>query len=224
VVSQTFFNYFALSISQLGSKKLTCFALALATLLQMQHSNAFENRKFIPFGSPINRSKNKYLMKSRIRSRWHRPNEKPLENHGSASPVTAPMGEIDSQNLTSLTDDLSDYKPSSNTKEHSRSRDDNDSSGRRSERSRSRPPRSRGRNDRNKPRQNRENSSDKGGESKEASKHPNRKSRRRKPNGDKQDSDRSRKPHNKNSSSRPKQESKPKKEGGLKGFLGKLFG
>ena len=163
-------------------------------------------------------------MKSRIRSRWHRPNEKPLENNGSASPASAPIGEIDAQNLTSLTDDLSGYKPSPHTKEHSRSRDENDSSGRRNERSRSRNPRSRGRNDRNKPRQNRENTSERGGESKEATNHPNRKPRRRKSNGDKHNSDRSRKPHNKNSSSRPKQESKPKKEGGLKGFLGKLFG
>ena len=163
-------------------------------------------------------------MKSRIRSRWHRPNEKPLENNGSASPTTAPIGEIDAQTLTSLTDDLSDYKPSAHTREHSHSRGENDSSGRISERQKSRNHRSRERNDRNNPRQNRENSSDKDGERKGSSNHPSKKPRRRRPNGDKPATANSRKPHNKNSSSRPKQESKPKKEGGLKGFLGKLFG
>ena len=53
-------------------------------------------------------------MKSRIRSRWHRADEKPLENDGSPTP-TAPFGEIDPSNNATLTDDLSNYKPSENS-------------------------------------------------------------------------------------------------------------
>ena len=53
-------------------------------------------------------------MKSRIRSRWHRADEKPLENDGSPTPST-PFGEIDPSNNATLTDDLSNYKPSENS-------------------------------------------------------------------------------------------------------------
>ena len=58
-------------------------------------------------------------MKSRIRSRWHRANEKPLENDGSPTP-TAPFGEIDPSNNATLTDDLSNYKPSENSQKGDR--------------------------------------------------------------------------------------------------------
>jgi hypothetical protein len=62
-------------------------------------------------------------MKSRIRSRWHRPNEKPLENASSSTPA-APMGEINAANPISLTDDLSNYKPSENAgRTHSKKED-----------------------------------------------------------------------------------------------------
>ena len=48
-------------------------------------------------------------MKSRIRSRWHRPNEKPLENDALPA-LVAPMGEID-PNASALTDDLAITNP-----------------------------------------------------------------------------------------------------------------
>ena len=51
-------------------------------------------------------------MKSRIRSRWHKPNEKPLENDSSPAPQ-APIGEINPADVSFLSDDLSNYKPSS---------------------------------------------------------------------------------------------------------------
>ncbi len=53
-------------------------------------------------------------MKSRIRSRWHRPNEKPLENDSSPAPK-APVGEINPSNISTLSDDLSNYSPRSRT-------------------------------------------------------------------------------------------------------------
>ena len=169
-------------------------------------------------------------MKSRIRSRWHRPNEKPLENSGSTAPA-APMGEIDTQNLSTLTDDLSNAKPSPNTREHSRGR--NDQGGRRDDRPKSRNPRSRGRNDRNdrndrnnrnNPRKNRDGHKEKDGDAKGSSSQGDRRHKKRRHNQEKQPDAHSKKPHHKNSSSRPKQENSPKKQSGLKGFLGKIFG
>ena len=77
-------------------------------------------------------------MKSRIRSRWHRPNEKPLENASSSTPA-APMGEINAASPISLTDDLSNYKPSENAgRTHSKKEDRGD---RRVDRRSSRKPR-----------------------------------------------------------------------------------
>ena len=55
-------------------------------------------------------------MKSRIRSRWHRANEKPLEKNGSTVEV-APVGEIDPNHLANLTDDLSNFKPAQSSDE-----------------------------------------------------------------------------------------------------------
>ena len=222
MVSQTFFNYFALSISQLGSKKLTCFALALATLLQMQHSNAFENRKFIPFGSPINRSKNKYLMKSRIRSRWHRPNEKPLENGGTPAVLAAPVGEIDPLDSSKLRDDLSNFKPehaSANQprkQEHRKGpRNDREKSG-----NRPRPPRNSKRNQH----ADQDHQSEKEGESNSSRNHSKRRPRKRKQNSE---YGTNKHPQNAKKSPQSSARKSPKtepKSSGLKGFLGKLFG
>jgi DNA repair exonuclease SbcCD nuclease subunit len=50
-------------------------------------------------------------MKSRIRSRWYRANEKPLESSQETSTQQAPFGEIDLSQQDSLKDDLSNAKP-----------------------------------------------------------------------------------------------------------------
>ena len=50
-------------------------------------------------------------MKSRIRFRWHRPNEKPLENGGTPATLAAPVGQIDPSDSSALKDDLSNFKP-----------------------------------------------------------------------------------------------------------------
>ncbi len=52
-------------------------------------------------------------MKSKIRSRWYRSNEKPLESNASSSSAgtQTPFGEIDLSDANSLTDDLSNATP-----------------------------------------------------------------------------------------------------------------
>lgn len=50
-------------------------------------------------------------MKSRIRSRWYRANEKPLESSQETSTQQAPFGEIDLSQQDSIKDDLSNVKP-----------------------------------------------------------------------------------------------------------------
>ena len=53
-------------------------------------------------------------MKSRIRSRWYRSNEKPLESSPSESSTSSPLGEISLSEETPFKDDLSGAKPKSN--------------------------------------------------------------------------------------------------------------
>ena len=175
-------------------------------------------------------------MKSRIRSRWHRPNEKPLENERSSTPA-APMGEIDAANPVSLTDDLSNFKPSENAgRPHSRNEDrgnrSDDRRGGRKPREDNRQPRQRRDRGENRPPQD-----NKSPENSESNKPHNRKNHkpRRKPGGTR-NNDHSSKPRSENpkhSKNRPggprKSHSKapaktPVKATGLKGFLGKIFG
>ena len=49
-------------------------------------------------------------MKSKLRSRWYRPNEKPLESHSKSTKNTEPFGEIQTT-TNKLVDDLSNAKP-----------------------------------------------------------------------------------------------------------------
>lgn len=49
-------------------------------------------------------------MKSRLRSRWHRPNEKPLESSTTSKKDSAPMGEVENTRQ-GFEDDLSSKKP-----------------------------------------------------------------------------------------------------------------
>ncbi len=52
-------------------------------------------------------------MKSKIRSRWYRSSEKPLESNTSSGSAgtQAPFGEIDLSDANNLTDDLSNATP-----------------------------------------------------------------------------------------------------------------
>ena len=50
-------------------------------------------------------------MKSKLRSRWYRPNEKPLETTSEIKKSTEPFGEIETTG-EKLVDDLSKAKPS----------------------------------------------------------------------------------------------------------------
>lgn len=171
-------------------------------------------------------------MKSRIRSRWHRPNENPLENKGSPT-ATAPVGEIDSVDPTSLTDDLSNYKPSENSR-NNHSRNDNCGDRRQGQRGGRRP-----REDNRRPRPNRDKSEgrthrdEKPSEKGESSKPQNRKNykprrkqgaSRKNDHSSKQRSDNSRHSKNKPGEQRKSSAKQPTKATGLKGFLGKIFG
>jgi hypothetical protein len=49
-------------------------------------------------------------MKSKLRSRWYRPNEKPLETNSKSTKNTEPFGEIQTT-TEKLVDDLSNAKP-----------------------------------------------------------------------------------------------------------------
>ena len=49
-------------------------------------------------------------MKSRLRSRWHQPNEKPLESSTTSKKDSAPMGEVENTGQ-GFEDDLSSKKP-----------------------------------------------------------------------------------------------------------------
>ncbi|MAL85776.1 MAG: hypothetical protein CMI23_05415 [Opitutae bacterium] len=49
-------------------------------------------------------------MKSRLRSRWHRPNEKPLESSTTIKKDSAPIGEVQNTGQ-GFKDDLSSKKP-----------------------------------------------------------------------------------------------------------------
>ena len=52
-------------------------------------------------------------MKSRLRSRWYRPNEKPLESPSENQKSTEPFGELQSSD-SKLVDDLSKIKAPAN--------------------------------------------------------------------------------------------------------------
>jgi hypothetical protein len=190
------------------------------------HANAkhrrLKNRKSFPFGPSNNRSKYNNLMKSRIRSRWHRPNEKPLENGGTPAALAAPVGEIDPSNSSVLKDDLSNFKPDQSTaneprkQEHRKGpRNDREKSG-----NRRRPPRNHHRNKHSE----QDNQSDKEGELKGSRNHSKRRPRKRKQNSE-HGSDKNQQQAKKSSqsSARKTQKSAPKPSV-LKGFLGKLFG
>ena len=121
-------------------------------------------------------------MKSRIRSRWHRPNEKPLENGGTPTALAAPVGEIDPSDSSKLKDDLSNFKPeeaSANQprkQEHRKGpRNDREKSG-----NRRRPPRNPKRNQHS----DQDHQSEKEGESKGSRNHSKRRPRKRKQNAE----------------------------------------
>ena len=162
-------------------------------------------------------------MKSKIRSRWHRPNEKPLENDGSRAPTAAPVGEIDPSSVSVLTDDLSNFKPDPNAANKPRSSES--PHGRRNDRGKPGNRRSQPRNEERNTPSNRENQPAREDRSKSSSDHPNKRHGKRRHNPGKsnsENSNHSRKQAPKHSGKSPAKA--PQKAGGIKGFLGKLFG
>jgi len=72
-----------------------------------------QTHRFRIVQNPINHGNflSRTFMKSRIRSRWHRANEKPLEAQTSSQSNSAPMGEFVPSKDLPLVDDLSNAKP-----------------------------------------------------------------------------------------------------------------
>ena len=161
-------------------------------------------------------------MKSRIRSRWHRPNEKPLENDALPA-LVAPMGEIDPSNASALTDDLSHYKP--DDKVGLKQRNSEHPNDRRNDKRKQGHRRSKSRNYKRNDHSSRENQTAEEGEAKKSSNHPKRRPRKRNNNHHKRGSNSSVKNTGKRSSNSTNPANKPTQNAtGLKGFLGKLFG
>jgi hypothetical protein len=160
-------------------------------------------------------------MKSRIRSRWHKANEKPLEKNGSTVQV-APVGEIDPNHLANLTDDLSNFKPAQISDEKpKRTERGNDHRKGRSKSGKRRPD---DRHSERKSRSNEGNQTEQERDSAKASGNHKRRPRKRRNLQGKQTSGHS-KNSNKRAQSSSKSDTKPsEKASGLKGFLGKLFG
>ena len=160
-------------------------------------------------------------MKSKIRSRWHRANEKPLENDGTPAP-TAPMGEINPASLSVLTDDLSNVKPPKNNGDRSRNHEPRN--GRRNDRGKQGNRRSQPKNNRNPNQSEKSNESLKEDDSKKPYNQSKRRARKRRQHQGKQASENSKQTKTQNNKPHKSAQSTDKKATGLKGFLGKLFG
>jgi len=159
-------------------------------------------------------------MKSRLRSRWYRPNEKPLESPGGNNKNAEPFGEIQSKD-SKLVDDLSKVKvpQSRETRNYSKNSDDTRGSSHKSRPKHQK--KTRDRNDKHSNNsENRNNSKKDFSNKSHRSDDPNYKPRRRRKKSYSEDSKRDRSPKNKNSQA----EKKSPKKSGISGFLSKIFG
>ncbi|MFL2735837.1 MAG: hypothetical protein ACJ0E8_02550 [Gammaproteobacteria bacterium] len=160
-------------------------------------------------------------MKSKLRSRWYRPNEKPLESNSGNQKNTEPFGEIDTSGLK-IEDDLSkisiqvrqnsqnDSKRNNSQSENTKRTSPKNRSRRKSEHSKG-PSHASSKND---------DKSEFSTETKDNSKNKDykpRKKRRRK------SYDPNKKNHS-NKNGRKELSKKPEKKSGISGFLSKIFG
>ncbi|MEJ6523454.1 MAG: hypothetical protein QNL65_04695 [Opitutales bacterium] len=173
-------------------------------------------------------------MKSRLRSRWYRASEKPLESSTQSQKSKEPFGEISSAS-EKLVDDLSNAKPPTRreggNQENRRGRTEyKGSSENRNDRSRSHKPRNPNRDskrygdnrenkDSGKP--NSENSPKKDTPKKSESNSVNKKPKRRRSNQNRSDNEYTGRG---NGAEQKKAENKSPKKTGLSGFISKLFG
>ena len=160
-------------------------------------------------------------MKSRLRSRWYRSNEKPLESPSENKKSTEPFGEIQSTE-SKLVDDLSKIKapPKRETRNYSNNNDNSNNRGKQSRPNHHKKPRER--NDTNSnDSENRSNSrkdfsSNKGPRSDDQNYKPRRRRKKSYPD----DRKKSKSPKNRNTQV---EKNSPKKSG-ISGFLSKIFG
>lgn len=160
-------------------------------------------------------------MKSRIRSRWHRANEKPLEKDGSVS-QSAPIGEIDPSQLSSFTDDLSNFQPVENFSDRPKSPDHGND--RRRGRSRSSNRNQNANHKDRKPRSNPDSQNERQKDTENISKEQKRRPRKRRYNQDRKSSGSTKHSNTSSKNSFISDKKSSQKSSGLKGFLGKLFG
>lgn len=172
-------------------------------------------------------------MKSRLRSRWYRSTEKPLETSSQNQKSKEPFGEITSSSIK-LQDDLSNAKPPPNRERgnqgNKKGRSDYQGSNENREgRNRTHKPRNPNRDSRRhegdsenkeKRRPNNQDRPKRGNQERNSSDPQNRKPRRRN-NDNHSDSKRN---DNRNDPNLNKKEEKVPKKSGLGGFISKLFG
>jgi hypothetical protein len=160
-------------------------------------------------------------MKSRLRSRWYRPNEKPLESPSENKKSTEPFGEIQSTD-SKLVDDLSKVQapPKRETRNYSNNNDNSNNRGNKSRPKHRKKPRER--NDKisndseNRNNGKKENSSGQRPKSDDQNYKPRRRRKKSYPD----DRKKSKSPDNRNTQV---EKNSPKKSG-ISGFLSKIFG
>ena len=171
-------------------------------------------------------------MKSRIRSRWHRANEKPLEAQTSSIKNSAPIGEFVPSKDLPLVDDLSNVKPPEPSSQNEGGKERFDSKNRRDSGDKSRRHRNNNR------RRKRDSESGERPDSQNRKNHKQRKPRSRNGdnkgnhNRDDKNGQRSKDYSKKNSNDRtsknnrkPKLSRKqPEKKSGIGSFISKIFG
>ena len=159
-------------------------------------------------------------MKSRIRSRWHRPNEKTLGENGSPK-TSESIGEIDVSSTPLLTDDLSNFKPTEKSNYRQGGNDKKEHSQKESSEARNRRPRRRKKSNE---RLHRSDSSDENNHVENSSNQKNKRPRRRKKNRKNTNSNNPNYSKADGEATHQSSDRKASKASGLKGFLGKLFG
>lgn len=160
-------------------------------------------------------------MKSRLRSRWYRSNEKPLESPSENKKSTEPFGEIQISD-SKLVDDLSKVKapPKRETRNHSINNNNSSNRGNKSRPKHQKKPRERNdtnsNDSENKNKSKKEYSSNKRSKSDDQSHKPRRRRKKSYPD----DRKKSKSPNNRNTQV---EKNSPKKSG-ISGFLSKIFG
>lgn len=164
-------------------------------------------------------------MKSRLRSRWYRPNEKPLETSSGGSKNQEPFGEISATD-EKLVDDLTNAKPpQQSVRGKGPRRRDKTSHENNNERQRSRKPRNHNRDSREKDQRDSTKQKDGSFSERESNERNNSNPKNRKPRRRKNKKRNEQQGNEKKSAPNLREDkTKEAKKSGISGFISKLFG